>query len=157
MAASASAARGAGKKVRVGVYGTQHGHVHSKMRALRASSEYEIVGVHEPDKALRKQRQTEELFAGLKFSGGDDLLGANSIDLILVECRIWQAIEWGNRVLDAGRHLHLEKPPSPDMEPFQKLVDKAKSKKRTAATGLQLSLARRYAGRDRRSKEGLVG
>ena len=135
IAASASAARGAGEKVRVGVYGTQHGHVRSKMQALRASNEYEFVGVHEPDEALRKQREGEKLFEGLKFVGGDDLLADDSIDLIVVECKIWQAIEWGNKVLDAGRHLHLEKPPSPDMAPFQKLVEKAKRKKRLLQLG----------------------
>ena len=135
VAASASAARGAAGKVRVGIYGTQHGHVVSKMRALRASSEFEIVGVHEPDGQLRKQREGEEFFAGLKFVGGDDLLADNSIDLIVVECKIRQAIEWGDKVLDAGRHLHLEKPSSPDMEPFRKLVDKAKRKKRLLQLG----------------------
>ncbi len=134
-AASVAAARGAAKPIRVGVLGTQHGHVNSKMRALRANSDYQVVAVHEPDEAARKRRQGQELFAGLKFISEDDLLGDNSLDLIMVECRVWEAIEWGNKVLDAGRHLHLEKPPSPDIEPFRELVEKAKSKKRLLQQG----------------------
>ena len=134
-AASAPSARGAAKPIRVGVFGTQHGHVKSKMRALRANSDYEVVAVHEPDESARANRQSEKLFAGLKFISEDDLLGDDSLDLIMVECRVWQAIGWGNKVIDAGRHLHLEKPPSPDLEPFRKLVEKAKSRKRLLQQG----------------------
>ena len=134
-AASAVAARGAARPIRVGVFGTQHGHVRSKMGALRANSDYEVVAVHEPDEGARNQRRSQELFAGLQFISEDDLLGDDSLDLIMVECRVWEAIPWGNKVLDAGRHLHLEKPPSPDLEPFRKLVEKAKRKKRLLQQG----------------------
>ena len=72
-AALAVAARGAVKPIRVGVFGTQHGHVRSKMRALRANSDYEVVAVHEPDEGARKQRQSQGLFAGLQFVSEDDL------------------------------------------------------------------------------------
>lgn len=133
-AATASTATAA-DRIRVGIFGTQHGHVRSKMRALLASSDYHVVAVHEPDAEVRGQRQAEEGFAGVNFVSEDDLLGDDSLDMIVVECRIWQAIPWGNKVLDAGRHLHLEKPPSPDMEPFRQLVDKAKRKKRLLQLG----------------------
>ncbi len=129
VAALPSTARAVAKPIRVGVFGTQHGHVNSKMRALRANSDYEVVAVHEPDEGARTKRRSEKLFEGLKFIAEDDLLGDNSLDLIMVECRVWQAIPWGNKVIDAGRHLHLEKPPSPDLEPFRQLIEKAKRKR----------------------------
>jgi len=134
-AVTASAAGAAEKKVRLGIFGTQHGHLRSKMRALAANSDYEVVCVHEPDEPIRKQRQEDKRFAGIKFVGESEILGDDSLDVILVECRIWEAISWGNKVLDAGRHLHLEKPPSPELEPFRKLVEKAKSKKRVLQLG----------------------
>ena len=134
-AAAASAATAAPERIRVGIFGTQHGHLRSKMRALLASRDYQVVAVHEPDETVRKQRQAESRFEGVEFISEDDLLGDDSLDLIVVECRVWQAIPWGNKVLDAGRHLHLEKPPSPDMESFQRLVDKAKRKKRLLQLG----------------------
>ena len=134
-AATASAATAAPDRIRVGILGTQHGHLRSKMRALLASGDYHVVAVHEPDETVRTQRQSEKRFSGVNFVSQDDLLGDDSLDMIVVECRIWQAIQWGNKVLDAGRHLHLEKPPSPDMEPFRQLVDKAKRKKRLLQLG----------------------
>tara|TARA_B100001123_G_scaffold145184_1_gene168574 strand:- start:28549 stop:29610 length:1062 start_codon:yes stop_codon:yes gene_type:complete len=127
-AASVVAARAGKTPIRVGVFGTQHGHTNSKMRAMRANSDYEIVAVHEPNESARKNRQSQELFAGLQFISEDALLADDSLDLIMVECSVWEAIGWGNKVIDAGRHLHLEKPPSPDLDPFRKLVEKAKRK-----------------------------
>ena len=134
-AAAASSARGTEKKIRVGFLGTQHGHLKSKMRVLRANPDFELVAVHEHDEALRKRIQGEERFAGLKWVSEDDLLADDSLDMIVVECMIWQALPWGHKVLDAGRHLHLEKPPSPDLEPFKRLVEKAKAKKRILQLG----------------------
>ena len=134
-AAAASTARGAEKKIRVGILGTQHGHLRSKLRALRASPDFEIVSAHENDEALQKRIRGEERFAGLKWVSEDDLLTDDSLDVIVVECKVWQAIPWGHKVLDAGRHLHLEKPPSPDLESFKKLVEKAKAKRRILQLG----------------------
>ena len=134
-AAAASSARATQKPIRVGFLGTQHGHLRSKLRALRANTDFDLVSVHEHDEALQKRIKGEERFAGLKWVSEDDLLADDSLDMIIVECKIWQAIPWGNKVLDAGRHLHLEKPPSPDLEPFKKLVDKAKAKKRILQLG----------------------
>ncbi len=134
-AAAASSARTAEKKIRVGFLGTQHGHLRSKLRALRANPDFELVAVHEHDESLQKQIRDEERFAKLQWVSEDDLLADDSLDMIVVECKIWQALPWGHKVLDAGRHLHLEKPPSPDLEPFKRLVEKAKAKKRILQLG----------------------
>ena len=132
---AATSAHASREKIRVGFLGTQHGHLRSKLRALRANPDFELVAVHEHDVAVRKRAQGEEQFAGLRWVSEDDLLADDSLDMIVVECRVWQAIPWGNKVLEAGRHLHLEKPPSPDLEPFKRLVEKAKTKKRILQLG----------------------
>jgi len=46
-----------------------------------------------------------------------------------VECKFWEAIPWGRKVIDANKHLHLEKPPGSAMEPFRQLVQDARSRK----------------------------
>jgi len=127
----AGAARSASKQkpVRVGVFGTDHGHVRSKLRALRTLEEFEVAAVHEPNAELLKQRKTEDLFQGLNFVSEEELLGDPSIEMVLVECRVWQALPWGRKVLEAGKHLHLEKPPSPGYEPFREFVEETKAKK----------------------------
>lgn len=121
-------AKPAGGKIRVGIYGTQHGHVQSKLRALKSLDQFEVAAVHEPDEALRRQRLDEELFAGVRWVSEEALLGDPSIRMVVVECRIWDAISWGSKVLAAGKHLHLEKPPSPDMTSFARLAEEARRK-----------------------------
>jgi predicted dehydrogenase len=103
--------------------------VQSKLRALKSLAGFEVAAVHEPDDALRRRRQSEEFFAGLNWVSEEALLGDSSILMAVVECRIWDAIPWGAKVLAAGKHLHLEKPPSPDMASFAGLVEQARRKR----------------------------
>lgn len=128
-AALSSRARPATGRIRVGIFGIQHGHLQSKLRALKQLPEFEVVAVHEPDDGLRLRRQMDGMFSGLKWVGEEALLNDSSIQMVVVEGRIWDAIPWGAKVLAAGKHLHLEKPPSPDLTPFARLVDEARRKK----------------------------
>lgn len=124
-----SAAPAKGGVIRAGVLGTQHGHLNGKLKAMLDSPDYEVVAICEPDEAQRKKRQSEELFAGLRWVSRDELLADSSIDLVVVECRVWDAIPFGEAVIAANKHLHLEKPPTEKMEPFRQLVEEARDKK----------------------------
>lgn len=128
-AALSSQVKPATGKIRVGIFGIQHGHLQSKLRALKKLQEFEVVAVHEPDDALREQRKRDELFSGINWVNEEALLNDSSIQMVVVEGRIWDAIPWGTKVLAAGKHLHLEKPPSPDMTSFKRLVDGARRKR----------------------------
>jgi predicted dehydrogenase len=126
---AASVARAKPKTIRTGLLGTQHGHLDGKLKAMLDSPHYEVVAACEPDEAQRKKRQGEQLFSGLRWVSQDELLGDSSIDLVVVECRVWDAIPFGQAVIGANKHLHLEKPPSEKMEPFRRLVEEARKKK----------------------------
>ena len=54
------------------------------------------------------------------------LLHDPSIQLIVVECRAWEAVPWGRKVIDAGKHLHLEKPPGNEWAAFQEMMSEAR-------------------------------
>ena len=157
LAAVALPARAAQEKVRVGVFGTDHSHVRSKMTALRSLQEFEVVAAHEPDPELLEQRQGEELFEGVKWVSEEALLNDSSLDMILVECRISQALPMGRKVLDAGKHLHLEKPPSPDLEPFREFVEEAKSKKLLLQLGYNYRFHPCIGGAIEAAKRGWLG
>ena len=126
---AASVARAKEKTIRTGLLSTQHGHLNGKLKAMLDSPHYEVVAACEPDEAQRKRRQSEELFGGLRWVSQDELLGDPSIDLVVVECRVWDAIPFGEAVIAANKHLHLEKPPTEKMEPFKRLVDEARKRK----------------------------
>jgi predicted dehydrogenase len=53
----------------------------------------------------------------------------------VVECRVWEALDCGRKVIDAGKHLHLEKPPGNSWPPFKEMVEEARRKKLLLQTG----------------------
>ena len=69
-AATKMTALGADKTIRTAIWGVQHGHTTGKLRALQDSPDYEIVAVHEPDEAVRKERQGDARFEGLRWVTG---------------------------------------------------------------------------------------
>ncbi len=117
------------KKIHAAVLGTQHGHVRGKLRAMLDSPDYEVVCVCEPVSEVQRKHAADPLYKGLKWVSEKDLLADPAINLVVVECRPWEAVEWGNRVIDAGKHLHLEKPAGNEFQPFKDLIEKAQSKK----------------------------
>src|SRR5574341_1177629 len=120
---AARSARGAPEKIRVGLFGTQHSHAAGKLKVLEQSPYYEVAGIYEPDTGPRK------LAPGLRRLSEEELLGDPSIRLVVVECKPWQAVSWGRKVISAGKHLHLEKPPGDHMAAFRELVEEARRRK----------------------------
>jgi len=129
------AAQGAPKVVRAGILGTQHSHTTGKLQAMRDSPDYEVAGICENDPAARERAQKEPHFQGLRWISEEQLLVDPSTHLIVVECSVWEALPWGKKVIAAGKHLHLEKPPGNEWEPFKALVDEARRKNLLLQTG----------------------
>lgn len=96
--------------IRTGMLGTGHSHYSGKLKALKESPDYEVAGIAELNDAARVQ----------------GLLHDPSIQLIVVECRAWEAVPWGRKVIDAGKHLHLEKPPGNEWAAFQEMMSEAR-------------------------------
>ena len=130
------AARAAGAGVvRAAILGTQHSHTGGKLKAMQDSPDYEIAGVCENDPEARARAQKDPRFRALRWMTEKELLGDPSINLVVVECSVWEAVPWGAKVIAAGKHLHLEKPPGHTWEPFKNLVEDARRKKLLLQTG----------------------
>ena len=129
------AAQGAPKVVRASILGTQHSHTTGKVQAMKDSPDYEVAGICENDPAARERAQKDPRFQGLRWMSEEQLLGDPSTKLIVVECSVWEALPQGKKVIAAGKHLHLEKPPGNEWEPFKALVEEARSKRLLLQTG----------------------
>ncbi len=115
-------------KVRVGLLGSGHSHFAGKLKAIQASPLYDIVGFAEGNPARKPP-------PGLPLLSVSQLLADASIQLVVVECSVWEALPWGKQVIDAGKHLHLEKPPGNDLAAFRQLVEAARRKRLLLQTG----------------------
>jgi len=123
-------------KVRTGMLGTGHSHFYGKYKAMMDSPSFDVVGVAERDPAARAALEKDPRYAaGIRWMDEDAMLRDPSIQLIVVECRVWEALPWGRKVIDAGKHLHIEKPTGNEWKPFKDLVEDARRKKLLIQSG----------------------
>src|SRR6185295_5599541 len=106
-----------------------------KLKVIQDSPDYEIAGIVPEDAAAKARIQKDPRDLARLLKTEDELLKDPSIHLIVVECRVWEALPWGAKVIAAGKHLHLEKPPGNEMGPFKDLIDQARRKKLLVQTG----------------------
>jgi len=132
---STLAAPAAPTVVRAGILGTRHSHTAGKLKAMQDSPDYEVAGICENDSTARAAAQSNARYKGLRWMSEDELLADPSIHLIVVECQVWEALPWGRKVIQAGKHLHLEKPPGNDWAQFKELVEEARRSKLLLQTG----------------------
>lgn len=122
-------AAGVTGKVRTGILGVQHGHLRGKLQAMFDSPKYEVVSFCEPHQATREAfSKSWQWSAAPQWVSMNALLGDPSLDLIVFEGEVRDAIPWGTKIIEAGKHLHLEKPPTNKLKPFRDLVELARKR-----------------------------
>ena len=121
-AGAASLASAAERPIRVAVYGLGHAHARSKVRTLAAMPAYELVGLCEP-----VQSELLELpeFAGHPRLAAEAMLADDSIEMIAVEADVADGLVYAHQAVDAGKHVHLDKPPGADLRSLEGLFEKA--------------------------------
>src|SRR5258708_3564150 len=157
LTAAAAAQENNGSRVRAAMLGTRHGHAAGKLKIMLASPDYEVVCVCEPDAVARAQREADPLYRGMRWVSEDQLLGDSSIQLVVVECPVWDAIRLATQVIAAGKHLHLEKPPADAMPPFRDLVEQARRKRLLLQLGYIWRFHRGIAAAMEAARNGWLG
>lgn len=120
--------------IKIGQIGIGHNHAAAKMQAVRKFPElFEVVGFAEENEEWLKNRGDLPAYKGLKRLSVDEIIEKS--DAILVECDVWNLTEIGQKCLDAGRHIHLDKPASGTLTEYRRLLDTAKAKNLTVQLG----------------------
>lgn len=110
--------------VGIGFLGATHSHAESKLAVVRASPGLRLVGICETDPTVSEKLRSE----GIRLLARDELLRSPEIQVIAVESPVRSHAADGLAVLEAGKHLHLEKAPADNMAAFQEVVDTARRK-----------------------------
>lgn len=74
---------------------------------------------------LEKANKFKEAFGGRVYEGYHSMLSANDIDAIYVPLPPGLHYKWGNEVIDANKHLFLEKPFSDSLSHTKELIENA--------------------------------
>ena len=119
------AARAAGAEaVRIAFLGASHSHGGGKIRVCQSSSDYEIVGLWDEDPTVRAEYKGQ----GIPIVRPKAMLEDEAVDVIAVEGPVADHAREGLRVVRAGKHLHLEKPPALDVESLRDILNVARSR-----------------------------
>ena len=113
------------KRIKVGQIGVGHPHA-SKLSVYRASPDYEVVGIVEPDEALKKSAMTQPVYSDLKWMTRDELLNIKDLDAVLVETRVADLLNTAEVCIAAGKHIHLDKPAGDNLAQYKRILDNAK-------------------------------
>jgi predicted dehydrogenase len=113
--------------IRYGQIGVGHAHA-SKMSVYRASKDYEVVGVVEPDKARRERAMNSDTYRNLRFVSEEELLNTPGLQLVGVETEVKHLLNTAKKCVDAGKHVHIDKPAGSNLPLFKEILATAAKK-----------------------------
>ncbi|MBQ7386549.1 MAG: Gfo/Idh/MocA family oxidoreductase [Clostridia bacterium] len=115
------------KKIKIGQIGIGHNHGNTKMRAVRKFPElFEVVGYAEENERWIEKRGDWKDYEGLPRMSVEELI--SKCDAILVESDVWNLDKYAKMCIEAGKHIHMDKPASENPEEYKAMLDMAKEK-----------------------------
>lgn len=122
------------ERIKVGQIGIGHNHAEGKMLAVQRHPElFEVTGYTEEEEAWLEKRGSLPCYQNIPRLREEELLERS--DLILVECDVRDLTRTAERCVDAGKHIHMDKPASGSLTEFRQFLDKAKEKKLVVQMG----------------------
>ena len=114
-------------KIKLGQIGIGHNHGEAKMKAARKFPElFEIVGYAEENERWIEKRGALAGYEGLQRMSVEEIIEKS--DAILIESDVWNLTEYAQICVDAGKHIHMDKPASGTLDDYKRLLDTAKEK-----------------------------
>lgn len=107
--------------IRIGQIGVGHGHA-TKLAVYRASPDYEVVGICEPDATLRRAAEATAAYTGLPWMSRDALLAVPGLEAVLVESHVGDLLDHAAAVVAAGKHVHVDKPAGTSLPPLRRIL-----------------------------------
>ncbi|MEO1999380.1 MAG: Gfo/Idh/MocA family oxidoreductase [Planctomycetaceae bacterium] len=112
-------------KIKIGQIGVGHAHASGKMGAYRNSSDYEVVGIVEPDPQLRRRAQSQSVYQGLQWMTQEQLLNVDGLRAVAVETRVRDLLDVAEICVRQRLHIHLDKPAGENLPQFKRILDDA--------------------------------
>ncbi len=114
-------------KIKIGQIGIGHNHGEAKMLAVRKFPElFEVVGYSEENEEWVKKRGNNEGYRDLERLSIDEIIKES--DAVLIETDVWDLTEVAQKCIDAGKHIHMDKPGSGTLAEYKHMLDTAKNK-----------------------------
>ena len=148
----------AGDRIKVGQIGVGHSHASGKMQAMRKLKDtYEVVGVADPNMERAKKAVGGGAYEGLKAMSVEQLLNTSGLSAVAVETDVPKLVATAKTCIQAGKHIHLDKPAGESLPAFQQLCAMADERKLTIQMGYMLRYNPAFELLFRAVREGWLG
>lgn len=127
----AQALPGAVSPIRIAFLGAYHSHAIGKLQVVKHSPDWQLVGFWDDNEIGRRSF----LAQGVPELSLEAILEDPSIQAVAVESDVALHATHALTALNAGKHLHLEKPPAATLAEFAHLQDVARTRKRFLQMG----------------------
>ena len=124
---------------------------------MRASDDFDVVGIVEPDPHLRAAAEASRSYAGLAWMTEEQLLGTDGLRAVAVETEIRDLVPTAARCIAAGKHVHLDKPAGESLPAFRRLLEDATGRGLTVQMGYMLRYNPAFQLCFRLVREGYLG
>ena len=121
-------------KIRIGQIGTTHAHA-AKLSVYRASQDYDVVGLVEPDAKRREVAEQTAVFRELPWMTVEQLLNQPGLQAVLIETDICDLLSNAEQCVRAGMHVHIDKPAGESLDHLRRILTLADEKKRLVQMG----------------------
>lgn len=115
------------KRIKVGQIGIGHNHGEGKMLAVRKFPElFEVIGYAEENERWIEKRGNNKGYEGLPRLSVEEIIERS--DAVFIESDVWDLTKYAKMCVDAGKHMHMDKPASGTLEEYKYVLDTAKEK-----------------------------
>ena len=115
------------EKIKIGQIGIGHNHGAEKMTTVRKFPDlFEVIGYAEENEQWIEKRGALDAYAGLTRMSVEEIIKGS--DAVLIESDVWDLTKYAQMCIDAGKHIHMDKPASGTLEEYKHLLDTAKEK-----------------------------
>jgi predicted dehydrogenase len=113
--------------IKIGQIGIGHNHGAAKMAAVRKFPDlFEVVGYAEEDEEWIRKRGEYGCYKDLRRLSEDEIIDKS--DAVLIETDVWNLTQTAQKCVNAGKHIHMDKPANGSYEDYKKVIDTARDK-----------------------------
>lgn len=141
--------------IRIGILGASEIAFRRFLPALSACQEFEYAGV--ASRTLEKGKPFSDTYGGIIYDGYDSLLADESIDAVYLPLPPALHYAWGRNVLEAGKHLLMEKPFTTSAKDTATLLQLAEEKELAVHENYMFLYHSQLAWIEEQVKSGVIG
>lgn len=144
--------------LRIGQIGTTHAHAAGKMEAILSLKDtWAVAGVAEPDAARHAALAKSAAFRNLPLMPEAELLNQPGLKAVAVETRVESSCATAMRCIQAGKHVHLDKPGALNHAEFKAMRLESEKRGLTVQMGYMLRYNPAFELLFKAVKEGWLG